>query len=41
MAWRLAGIPLANYDMMPDFNRDRTATHLISLEHPLTPSADS
>jgi hypothetical protein len=26
LAWRLAGIPLANYDMMPDPNRDRTAT---------------
>ncbi len=26
MAWRLAGIPPLDYDILPDFNRDRTAT---------------
>jgi hypothetical protein len=25
LAWRLAGIPLTEYDMVPDFNRDTTA----------------
>jgi hypothetical protein len=25
MAWRLAGIPQPNYDILPDFNRDRSA----------------
>jgi hypothetical protein len=26
MAWRLAGIPPLEYDILPDFNRDETAT---------------